>query len=400
MPTKQVVRPRIRGYICVSAHPDGCAAHVREQIECAKASPQLRDGPKSVLIIGASTGYGLASRIALAYGAHAATLGVFFEKPPENGRPASAGWYNSAAFEEQARKDGIWVKSLNGDAFGDAMKEQAIQVIKKEMPKIDLVVYSLASPRRTDPKTGLSHRSVLKPIGQTFTSKTLDTDRNRIEEITLEAATENDIADTVKVMGGEDWELWMEALDAAGVLAHGCQSVAYSYLGPQVTWPVYKNGTIGRAKQDLTRAANAIDALLKLRRGRAFVSVNKAVVTQSSSAIPVVPLYIALLFRAMKSRSIHEGCIQQVCRLFSTQVYNDNFLDFDDEGYVRMDNWELREDVQKEVFDLWPRITTENMNELTDYVGYQKEFLKLFGFGLPDIDYEAPTELDAPIAGL
>ena len=397
MSSKQVVRPKIRGYICVSAHPEGCAAHVREQIAYVKAQPTLKDGPKSVLVIGASTGYGLASRIAAAYGSSAATLGVFFEKPSENARPASAGWYNSAAFETQARADGLWAKSINGDAFSNEMKACATALIKREMPKLDLVVYSLASPRRVDPKTGIVHRSVLKPIGEPFTSKTLDTDRHEVGEITLAPAEPVDIEGTVKVMGGDDWEQWMEALDEADLLATGCTSVAYSYIGPKVTWPVYKNGTIGRAKEDLERAAKAIDALLKLRRGRAFISVNKAVVTQASSAIPVVPLYIALLFKAMKARGLHEGCIEQAWRLFSTQMYNDNFLDFDDARRVRLDDWEMRDDIQREVFAAWPSITTQNLAALTDYAGYQAEFLKLFGFGFPNVNYDAEVELEVPI---
>jgi enoyl-[acyl-carrier protein] reductase/trans-2-enoyl-CoA reductase (NAD+) len=401
----QVVRPRIRGYICVSAHPDGCAEHVREQINFVKEQPPLKDGPKNVLVIGASTGFGLASRIAAAFGARAATVGVFFEKLSENGRPASAGWYNTAAFEKQARADGLFSKSFNGDAFSDAMKDAVTAYLKDAiatgtLPKVDLVVYSLASPVRVDPRTGIKHRSVLKPVGAPFTSRSLDTDKNKIEEITLEPASEEDIANTVKVMGGEDWRYWLDALDAAGVLADGCQSVAYSYLGPEVTWPVYKNGTIGQAKKDLAAAAVANDALLRRHGGRAFVSVNKAVVTQSSSAIPVVPLYIALLFRAMKSRGLQEGCIQQAVRLFATQMFNGNTPAFDAENLVRMDDWELRPDVQHEVFDLWPQITSENMNTLTDYAGYQSEFLKLFGFGLPAVNYAAETELEVEIPDL
>jgi len=401
MPTKQVVRPRIRGYICVSAHPEGCAANVREQIGFVKSLPPIAEGPKSALVIGASTGYGLATRIALAFGCGSATAGVFYEKPSENGRPASAGWYNTAAFEREARAAGLPAFSLNGDAFADDMKRRAAELIKTSMPggKVDLVVYSLASPRRTDPKTGVAHRSVLKPIGAPYTSKNLDTDRNEVEEITLQPATPAEIADTVKVMGGEDWELWLNALDAAGVLADGCQSVAYSYLGPEVTWPVYKNGTIGRAKEDLLRAANNIDALLKCRLGRAFVSVNKAVVTQSSSAIPVVPLYISLLFRAMKRRGTHEGCIQQARRLLATQMYGGNFCDFDADGYVRMDDLELQPETQREVFAAWPDVTTANLRELTDYDGYQAEFLRLFGFGIGGVDYDAPVELEVPIEG-
>ncbi len=400
MSLKQIVKPRIRGFICITAHPEGCAANVREQINYVKAQKPIKGGPKSVLVIGASTGYGLSSRIAAAYGSGAATLGVFFEKPFESGRPASAGWYNSAAFEVQARKDGLWARSVNGDAFSDEIKQKTIEIIKKEMPKIDLVVYSLASPRRTDPKTGESFRSVLKPIGAPFSSKNLDTDRNVVEEVTIQPAEGDDVRNTVKVMGGEDWELWMNALDEAGLLAEGCNSVAYSYIGPSVTWPVYKNGTIGKAKEDLERAARAIDGLLKFHRGRAFVSVNKAVVTQASSAIPVVPLYIALLFKTMKAKKIHEGCIEQMYRLFATQMYNDNFIEFDEDGRARVDDWEMRPDVQEEVFEEWPKVTAENLNELTDYAGYQSEFLKLFGFGLPGIDYDKEVEIEVPIRGV
>ncbi len=400
MSLMQVVKPKIRGFICVTAHPEGCAAHVQEQIDYIKAQKPLQGGPKSVLVIGSSTGYGLSSRIALAFGSKAATLGIFFEKPSEGGKPASAGWYNSAAFEKAAHRDGLWAKSLNGDAFSNEIKEQAIAIIKKEMPKIDLVVYSLASPRRTDPKTGISHRSVLKPIGAPFSSKNLDTDSHKVDEVTIEPAVEGDVENTVKVMGGEDWELWMDALEEAGVLAEGCNSVAYSYLGPEVTWPVYKNGTIGKAKEDLERAAQAIDALLKIKRGKAFVSVNKAVVTQASSAIPVVPLYISLLFKIMKAKGLQEGCIEQAWRLFSTQLYNDNFLNYDEAGRVRVDDWEMRPDVQEEVFAIWPKVNTENLSELTDYAGYQGEFLKLFGFGIPGIDYDKEVDIEVPIESL
>jgi enoyl-[acyl-carrier protein] reductase/trans-2-enoyl-CoA reductase (NAD+) len=353
-----------------------------------------------VLIIGASTGYGLASRIALAFGAKASTLGVFFEKPGESDRPASAGWYNTAAFEQEAAKAGIKAWSINGDAFTHEVKAAALDIIRKRMGKVDLVIYSLAAPRRTDPADGQSYRSVLRPVGQSFSSKTLDTDKNAVGFATLPPATDDEIKATVKVMGGEDWELWMNALDAAGLLAEGCKSVAYSYLGPQVTWPVYKDGTIGQAKKDLERAAKRIDALLKFHRGQAFISVNKAVVTQASSAIPVVPLYIALLFKVMKARNLHEGCIEQAWRLFSTQMYNENFVDFDDERRARLDDRELSPEVQTEVFALWPKITTENLFSETDYASYQVEFLKLFGFGFPNIDYETPVTLDIPIPSI
>lgn len=394
---KQVVSPRVRGFVCITAHPEGCAAHVREQIAYVKSRPAMKNGPKNVLVIGSSTGYGLASRISAAFGAGANTFGVYFERPSANGKPASAGWYNTAAFEAEAKKAGLYAASANGDAFSAEMKAQVIERLKKEMPQIDLVVYSLAAPRRTDPATGEVYKSVLKPVGAPYSSKNLDTDKKVVNEVTLEPATEDEIKATVKVMGGEDWKLWIEALDAAGLLAEGCQSVAYSYIGPSVTWPIYKDGSIGQAKKDLYAKAEEIDALLKIKRGRAFVSVNKAVVTQASSAIPVVPLYISVLFKVMKAKGLHEDCIEQIQRLFETQMYNDGCLNFDDQGLVRIDDWEMREDVQKEVFEIWPKVSTENLLELTDFVGYQQGFLKLFGFGLPGVDYAAETELEIPI---
>ncbi|HIV04700.1 MAG TPA: trans-2-enoyl-CoA reductase family protein [Candidatus Spyradosoma merdigallinarum] len=394
---KQVVSPRVRGFVCITAHPEGCAAHVREQIAYVKSRPAMKNGPKNVLVIGSSTGYGLASRISAAFGAGANTFGVYFERPSANGKPASAGWYNTAAFEAEAKKAGLYAASANGDAFSAEMKAQVIERLKKEMPQIDLVVYSLAAPRRTDPATGEVYKSVLKPVGAPYSSKNLDTDKKVVNEVTLEPATEDEIKATVKVMGGEDWKLWIEALDAAGLLAEGCQSVAYSYIGPSVTWPIYKDGSIGQAKKDLYAKAEEIDALLKIKRGRAFVSVNKAVVTQASSAIPVVPLYISVLFKVMKAKGLHEDCIEQIQRLFETQMYNDGCLNFDDQGLVRIDDWEMREDVQKEVFEIWPKVSTENLLELTDFVGYQQGFLKLFGFGLPGVDYAAETELEVPI---
>lgn len=394
---KQVVSPRVRGFVCITAHPEGCAAHVREQIAYVKSRPAMKNGPKNVLVIGSSTGYGLASRISAAFGAGANTFGVYFERPSANGKPASAGWYNTAAFEAEAKKAGLYAASTNGDAFSAEMKELVIERLKKEMPQIDLVVYSLAAPRRTDPATGEVYKSVLKPVGAPYSSKNLDTDKKVVNEVTLEPATEDEIKATVKVMGGEDWKLWIEALDAAGLLAEGCQSVAYSYIGPSVTWPIYKDGSIGQAKKDLYAKAEEIDALLKIKRGRAFVSVNKAVVTQASSAIPVVPLYISVLFKVMKAKGLHEDCIEQIQRLFETQMYNDGCLNFDDQGLVRIDDWEMREDVQKEVFEIWPKVSTENLLELTDFVGYQQGFLKLFGFGLPGVDYAAETELEIPI---
>ncbi len=394
---EQIVSPRVRGFVCITAHPEGCAAHIREQIAHVKSRPPIKNGPKNVLVLGASTGYGLASRISAAFGAGANTFGVYFERPAANGKTATAGWYNTAAFEAEARKAGLYAASMNGDAFSDDMKAQVIERLKKDMPQIDLVIYSLAAPRRTDPKTGEVFKSVLKPVGTTYSSKNLDTDRKVVNEVTLEPATDEEIKATVKVMGGEDWELWISALDNAGLLAEGCQSVAYSYIGPEVTWPIYKDGSIGQAKKDLYRAAKAIDSVLKIHRGRAFVSINKAVVTQASSAIPVVPLYISILFKVMKAKGLHEDCIEQIQRLFETQMYGGNFLNFDDEGLVHIDDLELRDDVQKEVFEVWPKISTENLEELSDFAGYQSGFLKLFGFGLDGVDYSAPVEIEVPI---
>ena len=394
-----VLKPRVRGFICLTAHPEGCAAALREQIAHVKSRPALKGGPKSVLVIGASTGYGLSSRVAAAFGSGAATLGVFFERPGEGDKSASPGWYNTVAFHQEAKKAGIKAVSMNGDAFSADLKQQVIAAIKAKLPggKVDLVVYSLASPRRTDPKTGETHKSVLKPVGQSFHAKNLDTDRKVVNDVTLEAATPEDVSNTVKVMGGEDWELWMEALDAAGVLAEGTQTVAYSYIGPQVTWPIYKDGTIGKAKEHLEKSGERIDALLKLRRGRAFVSVNKAVVTQASSAIPVVPLYVSLLFKVMKAKGTHEGCIEQIQRLFEKQMYNGNALDFDDAGRVRLDDLEMKPEIQKAVFDVWPLVTTETLETYGDFAGYQTDFLKNFGFGLAGVDYELPTEVERPI---
>lgn len=394
-----VLKPRVRGFICLTAHPEGCAAHIREQIAHVKSRKPLQGGPKSVLVIGASTGYGLSSRIAAAFGSGAATLGIFFERPAEGDKPASPGWYNTVAFHEEARKAKLKAVSINGDAFSPELKTQVIEAIKSKMPngKVDLIVYSLASPRRTDPKTGETHKSVLKPVGQSFHAKNLDTDRKVVNDVTLEAATPEDVHNTVKVMGGEDWELWMEALDSAGVLSEGAQTVAYSYIGPQVTWPIYKDGTIGKAKENLEQAGQRIDAILKMHRGRAFVSVNKAVVTQASSAIPVVPLYVSLLFKVMKPAGTHEGCIEQIQRLFEKQMYNGNALEFDDAGRVRLDDLEMKPEIQKAVFDVWPKVTTETLDVYGDFAGYQSDFLKNFGFGLAGVDYEQATEVERPI---
>jgi enoyl-[acyl-carrier protein] reductase/trans-2-enoyl-CoA reductase (NAD+) len=393
-----IIRPKVRGFVCVTAHPEGCAAHVQEWIDFVKAKGAIRQGPKRVLIIGASTGYGLASRIAAAFGSDAATLAVFFERPSEEGRPATPGWYNSIAATRAARAAGLYARNINGDAFSDDIKRQALEMIRADLGQVDLVVYSLASPRRVHPKTGAVHRSVLKPVGQSYTNKTVDTDKGIVSTVTIEPATDIEVTDTQAVMGGEDWELWMNALAEAKLLAPGAQSVAYSYIGPEVTWAVYKNGTIGLAKNDLERAGRNIDSLLKLNGGgRAFISVNKALVTQASSAIPVVPLYISILYKLMKAEGTHEGCIEQIQRLFATQMYNGCTPTFDEAGRVRVDDWEMRPEIQSAVREIWPKVTTENLAELTDIAGYRTEFLKLFGFGLPGVNYEAETEPHVPM---
>lgn len=384
-----IVKPRIRGFVCITAHPKGCEAKVRKEIAVAKKA-KSEGGPKKVLVIGSSTGYGLSTRIAAAFGYSADTLGVFFERPSMKGKPASAGWYNSVAFEKAAHEEGLYAKSINGDAFSDEIKAQAIEAIKQDLGQVDLVVYSLASPRRTDPKTGETYRSVLKPIGSSFTNRTLDTDKGQVSEVSIEPASEEEIADTVKVMGGEDWELWMNALAEAGVLAAGAKSVAYSYIGPEITWPIYTNGTIGQAKKDVERAAAAIS---EKHNCEAYVAVNKAVVTQASSAIPVVPLYISILFKVMKAKGSHEDCIDQMVRLLNERLYGKS-LDLDEVGRIRVDDWEMEPDVQKAVADLWPEISTETLRELSDFDGYQKNFLELFGFGIDGIDYEEDVEVE------
>ena len=393
-----VIRPKVRGFVCITAHPEGCAAHVAEQVAYVKSKGAIPNGPRSVLVIGASTGYGLASRITAAFGSGAKTLGVFFERPSDEGRPATPGWYNTLAFTEAARSAGLKAANINGDAFSDDIKKQTIDLLKREFAPVDLIVYSLASPRRTHPKTGVVHKSTLKPIGQTFANKTVDTDKGIVSQITIKPATEAEISDTVAVMGGEDWEMWINALMAAGVVAPGATSVAYSYIGPEVTWPIYKNGTIGIAKNDLEQSARRIDASLKSHGyGRAFISVNKALVTQASSAIPVVPLYISILYKIMKAQGTHEGCIEQMQRLFATELYSGRGLRFDESGRIRIDDWEMRPAIQNEVARIWPTVTTENLAALTDIAGYRAEFLKLFGFGLPGIDYDAEVEPHRPM---
>lgn len=387
-----IIQPKVRGFICITAHPDGCAEHVQQQIQHVQSKGVLSNMPKRVLVIGASTGYGLASRIVPAFAGGAATLGVFFERPSENGKPASAGWYNSCAFEKAAHAAGLYAKSINGDAFSDEIKTKTIDTIKADLKQVDLVIYSLASPRRTHPKTGLTSKSTLKPVGAPFTAKTVDTDRGLVTDITIEPASDEEIADTVTVMGGEDWEMWIDALASAGVLAEGAKTVAYSYIGPDLTWAIYRNGTIGRAKEHLEASAERLTRKLSAKGGAAYVSVNKALVTQASSAIPVVPLYISLLYKVMKERGLHEGCIEQIQRLFAERLYNNASLQLDSDGRIRIDDWEMRPEIQAAVAALWPSVTTENLPSVSDIAGYREEFLRLFGFGLPGIDYNAEVE--------
>lgn len=383
-----IIKPKVRGFICTNAHPAGCAANVREQIAYIKNAGAISNGPKNVLVIGASTGYGLASRITAAFGCGANTLGIFFEKPPSERKTGSAGYYNAAAFEEEAKAAGLYAKSINGDAFSDEVKAKAIDLLKRDMGKVDLVVYSLASPRRTDPKTGVTYNSVLKPIGQSYTAKNLNTDTLKIADVTLEPASDEEIADTIKVMGGEDWEMWIQALADADLLAEGYQTAAYTYLGEKLTWPIYGHATIGKAKEDLDRAAKAISDSSQAQNGKAYVAVLKALVTQASSAIPIMPLYISLLYKVMKEEGTHEGCIEQLHRLFTEGLYAQQPR-LDEHNRLRMDNLELTPEVQEKVAALWPQVTEDNLFELTDYKGYNAEFLKLFGFGIPGVDYDA-----------
>lgn len=394
-----IVKPRVRGFICTTAHPIGCAANVAEQVRYVRERPQLTQGPKNVLVIGASGGYGLPSRITAAFGSGAATLGLSFEKPPTESKTASAGWYNNLAFEQQAAAAGLWSRTLDGDAFSDHMKAEAIDIIKNEMGPIDLVVYSLASPVRKDPDTGELYRSAIKPLGETFHVKTLNVDKAEVHEVDLEPADDGETEATVKVMGGEDWERWMYALADAGVLAPGCQTLSYTYIGSELTWPIYWHATLGKAKEDLDRAAKAIRTRLAEVDGDAKVAVLKCVTTQSSAAIPVVPLYASLLFKVMKEQGSHETCMEHVQRLFETQLYGEGAQRLDEEGRIRVDDLELSDPVQAEVKRRWPLVTTENLDELTDFAGFRYDFLRIFGFGVPGVDYEAevdPQSIDAP----
>jgi enoyl-[acyl-carrier protein] reductase / trans-2-enoyl-CoA reductase (NAD+) len=387
-----IIKPKTRGFICTTTHPTGCEANIKEQIARVKADGVIENGPSKVLVIGSSTGYGLASRITAAFGSGAATLGVFLEKPATEKKPGSAGWYNSGAFEKLAHAEGLYAKSINGDAFSNEMRDRAIEIIKQDLGQVDMVVYSLASPVRKLPDTGETVRSVLKPIGEPYRATAVDTSKDILIDAEIEPATEEEIQNTVTVMGGEDWELWMAALKAAGVLADGVKTVSYSYIGTDITWPIYWHGALGKAKEDMDRAAAAIRASLADINGSANIAVLKSVVTQASAAIPVMPLYIAMCFKVMKELGIHEGCIEQINRMFRTQLYKDGGPELDDAARIRMDDWELRDDVQDKVKAVWPQVTTENLFELTDYQGYKDEFLKLFGFGVDGVDYDADVD--------
>lgn len=393
-----IISPKIRGFICTTAHPEGCAAHVQEQIDYVKSKPALVNCPKRVLVVGSSTGYGLASRIVPAFGGGASTIGVFFEREGTEGKTATAGWYNSAAFETAAAKEGLYAKSFNGDAFSTEMKTQVIEAIKADLGQVDMVIYSLASPRRTDPVTGEVYKSVLKPTGETYTNKNLNTDKKEIETVTIEPANEDEIAQTVKVMGGEDWKLWIDAMKAAGVLADGFKTVAYSYIGPELTWAIYTDGTIGRAKLHLEQTASEMNAAFG--EGTAVVSVNKALVTQASSAIPVVPLYISILYKIMKEKGLHEGCIEQIHRLFADRYGAVGGPQLDEKGRIRIDDWEMRQEVQAEIESIWAGVSTETIDDVSDFEGYQKEFYRLFGFGLEGVDYAAETDPVRPVPSL
>jgi len=389
-----IIKPKIRGFICTTTHPVGCEANVREQIAYTQAQGKIESGPKRALIIGSSSGYGLSSRIAAAFGSDAATIGVFFEKPGSERKTGTAGWYNAAAFDKLAKEAGLYAKSLNGDAFSHEAKQKVIDLIKQDLGQVDLVVYSLASPVRKLPDTGEVIRSALKPIGEPYRSTAIDTNKDVITEAEIEPATQEEVDNTVKVMGGEDWELWINALEEAGVLAEGCKTVAYSYIGTDITWPIYWHGALGKAKQDLDRAATELNSQLSsAHHGQANVAVLKSVVTQASSAIPVMPLYLSMVFKVMREQGVHEGCMEQVHRLFNTGLYGDT-AQIDEGNRFRMDDWELREDVQQACRDLWPQVTSENLFDVTDYQLYKDEFLKLFGFGIDGIDYDADVNPD------
>lgn len=391
-----IVQPKVKGFICTTAHPEGCKAEVKAQIDYVKSQPKA-EGVKKALVIGCSMGYGLASRIALAYSCDAATLGIIFDKPAKGKRTATAGWYNTAAFEEYAVQDGLYAKTLNGDAYSEEMKQQAIETIKKDLGKVDMVIYSVAAPRRTAPD-GVTYRSVLKTTDKEYTNKTIDLKENQLAEATIEPANEEEINHTIKVMGGEDWMLWMKALKEAGVLADGAKTVAYSYIGPEITYPIYKDGSIGQAKKDLYRTADKIQE--EIAGVEAYVAVNKAVVTQSSAAIPIVPLYLAILFRVMKEQNVHEDCIRQMYRMVHDRLCNGGDVITDESRLIRMDDWEMKPEVQAAVLDVWNTISQDNLEQVTDIDGYWQEFYEIFGFNIDGVDYDADVDIEVSVPSL
>ena len=397
--SRQIIKRRSRGFICVNAHPEGCRLNVERQVAIAQQAPPARDrAPRNVLVVGASTGYGLASRIAAGWGYGARTLGVFFERPPDEEKTATAGYYNTVALDRCAKRDDLLAAHINGDAFSDECKRQAIETVRREFAPLDLIVYSLASPKRMHPRTGVVHNSALKPVGQAYSNRTIDLDSEKVVNVTLPPASEKEIADTVAVMGGEDWRIWIDALAKEGLLAPGARTLAYSYIGPEMTWPIYRDGTIGRAKNDLEQTARSLDAFLSPKfGGRALICVNKAVVTQASAAIPVVPLYLSLLIKVMSEKGLEERPIEQMCRLFADFIATGADPETDEAGRLRLDDREMRADVQAEIARLWPQVTTENLRALTDFAGFQRQFRNLFGFEVGGADYELPVEINVEL---
>jgi enoyl-[acyl-carrier protein] reductase/trans-2-enoyl-CoA reductase (NAD+) len=397
--SRQVIKRRSRGFICVNAHPEGCRLNVERQIAVAEQAPPRERPPRNVLVIGASTGYGLASRIAAGWGYGARTLGVFFERPPDDEKTATAGYYNTVALDHCAKREGLLAAHINGDAFSDECKRETLEMVRRDFAPLDLMIYSLASPRRTHPRTGVIHNSVLKPVGQPYSSRTIELDSEKVVNVTLPPASEKEIADTVSVMGGEDWHMWIEALATEGLLAPGVRTLAYSYIGPEMTWPIYRDGTIGRAKSDLEHTVQSLDAFLSPKfGGRALICVNKAVVTQASAAIPVVPLYLSLLIKVMTEKRLEEGPIEQMRRLFTDVLAVGADPQTDESGRLRLDDREMRTDVQGEIARLWPEVTSENLRSLTDFAGFQRQFRNLFGFDVEGVDYERPVEVNTELS--
>ncbi len=390
-----IVKPKVRGFICTTAHPDGCKAIVKQQIEYVKSQPNA-EGPKKVLVIGASMGYGLASRIVSAYSFCASTLGIIFDKPGSGSRTGTSGWYNTAAFEEFAHSDGLYAKTINGDAYSKEVKQKAIEIIKSDLGKVDMVVYSLAAPRRTT-ADGTVYTSVLKTVGKPYTNKTIDLKNKQVNDITVTPATDDEITSTIKVMGGEDWKEWIEALKAADAITENAVTVAYSYIGPDITHPMYADGSIGKAKDHLFKTAQEITA--ENNGIKAYISVNKALVTQSSAAIPIVPLYISILYKVMKEKGVHEGCIEQMYRLFNKKLFGDEVI-VDSENRIRLDDLEMQPEIQSAVKALWSEISTENLDTHADIDGYWNDFYKLFGFNADGVNYDADVDIEKSIPSI